>query len=318
MSALIVMLAILVFPCVSESAKVYKEKVDLGTGKFYSFASGPDGGAWFTMVGAPVALFTENFAGARFTIESTGGSVENVRRIASGESDFALAHAPHTYDSSKGIGLYEGQKSDKIRVIADVLSSPIYFVALKGSGITNLSDLEGKTVAIGAAGSGTSDNSRHAFAALGIKINEVEMSFADAGRALQDGRIAALAQGGAPAPGVVELAAARDIYIIPLSEKELKTIATVRPYYTPGKLPANMYRGQTEAVPIFQYTIYWIAHKDVPENVVYECLKLAHSKEGLEYLTTVHRQWGPLSFGEEGAKDLELEYHPGALRYWKQ
>jgi TRAP transporter TAXI family solute receptor len=205
-----------------------------------------------------------------------------------------------------------------MQIIAELYKSPHYFVTLKDSGIKSLSDLEGKTVAIGTAGSGTSDNSRRTFEALGINVKKVEMSFSDQARALQDRQIAALGQGGAPAAGIVELAAGREIYIIPFSEEELKTIVSLAPYFEIGELPANTYQGQTEAVPTFTFSVYWTVNKNVPEQVVYECLKLAASKKGIEYLTTVHKQWETLTYNEEGVRLLESTYHPGALTYWKQ
>ena len=302
------------------TAVLAAEKIKIGDGKmkYYSFVSSNEGGTWYNMVGGAVNLFNENFAGVQFSIEASGGSVENVRRVVTGEADFGMAYASHVYESVKGIGSYEGQPSDKQQIIAELYKSPHYFVTVKDSGIKTLSDLAGKTVAIGTAGSGTSDNSRRVFQALGIQVKEVEMSFSDQARALQDGQIAALGQGGAPAAGIVELAAAKDIYIIPFSEEELETIVSLAPYFEPGEIPANMYQGQTEAVPTFTFSVYWTVNKDTPEQLVYECLKLADSQEGLEYLSTVHKQWATMAYNEEGVKLLESVYHPGALAYWKK
>ena len=313
-------IAILIALLAAGSIAFAAEKIKIGDGKmkYYSFVSSNEGGTWYNMVGGAVNLFNENFAGVQFSIEASGGSVENVRRVVTGEADFGMAYASHVYESVKGIGSYAGQPSDKQQIIAELYKSPHYFVTLKDSGIRTLSDLAGKTVAIGTAGSGTSDNSRRVFEALGIQVKEVEMSFSDQARALQDGQISALGQGGAPAAGVVELAAARDIFIIPFSEEELKTIVALAPYFEPSEIPANMYQGQTEAVPTFTFSVYWTVNKDTPEQLVYECLKLADSKEGLEYLSTVHKQWATMCYNEAGVKMLESVYHPGALAYWKK
>lgn len=302
------------------SAAFSAEKIKIGDGKtkYYSFVSSNEGGTWYNMVGGAVNLFNENFAGVQFSIEASGGSVENVRRVVTGEADFGMAYASHVYESVKGIGSYERQPSDKQQIIAELYKSPHYFVTLKDSGIKTLSDLANKTVAIGTAGSGTSDNSRRVFKALGIQVKEVEMSFSDQARALQDGQIAALGQGGAPAAGIVELAAARDIHIIPFSKKELETIVSLAPYFEPGEIPANTYKGQTEAVPTFTFSVYWTANKDTPKQLVHECLKLADSKKGLAYLSTVHKQWATIAYNEEGVKLLQSVYHPGALAYWKK
>ncbi len=295
-------------------------KITIGNGKkqYYSFVSSNEGGTWYNMVGGAVNLFNKSFANAIFSIEASGGSVENVRRNLSGESDFGMAYASHIYEAATGTGTFKGKPTDKLQVIAELYKSPHYFVTLKDSGITKLSDLEGKTVAIGTAGSGTSDNSRRTFAALGIKVKEVEMSFGDAARALQDGQIAALGQGGAPAAGIVELAVSRDILIIPFSDKELKTIVDLAPYFEAGELPANTYQGQTKAVPTFSFSVYWTCNKAMPNQLVNEALKLVMNKDGLTYLTTVHKQWATIGYNKAGVEMLKAVYHPGALAYWKK
>ena len=297
------------------------ERIRLGDGRtqFYSFISSSAGGTWYTMVGGAISLFNEYFEGARFSIEASGGSVENTRRLARGEVDFGIAYSSHIYEAMSGTGLFEGEPpNDNIRVVARIFISPHKFVTLQGFGITSLSDMEGRTVSLGAAGSGTSDNSRRTLRALGINVNEVEMMFSDAARALQDGHIAALGQGGAPAAGIVELAATRDIHIIPFSEEELRIMVELNPYFAPGELPAHTYQGQPEAVPVFTFSVYWIAHRDVPDQVVYESLRLAASEYGLAHLSTVHRQWATLSYSEEDENILGLVFHPGALAYWRQ
>ena len=319
-TVLIVMLAFMVFfSGQSEGVRIHEERVTVGTGQFYSFASSSSGGTWFTMAGGAVALFNENLDGARFSVEATGGSVENVRRTARRESDFGLAYSSHIYEIVRGIGLYEGEQSYNLRVIAEVFESPHKFVTLQNSGILTLSDLEGQVVSLGAAGSGTSDNSRRTFATLGINVIPVEMSFADQARALQDGRIAAFGQGGAPAAGIVELLVSNELHFIPFSEEELEIMVTGAPYFEAGELPAYTYERQSYAIPTFTFKVYWVTHKDTPDEVVYQALRLAHSREGLEYLNTVHRQWATLTYASaEGLELMGTTVHPGALRYWEQ
>ena len=285
---------------------------------FYSFTSSSSGGTWYNMVGGAVNLYNDTIANVNFSIEASGGSVENVRRVSSGESEFGLGYASHIYECLHGTGSYEGRASNDIRVIASVFASPHYFVTTKDTGITCLKDLEGKTVSLGEAGSGTSANSRMTFETLGINVNAVEMSPSDASRALQDGQIVAFGQGGAPASGCVELAASKEIVIIPFTDEELATIASVAPYFYADVLPANTYEGQTEDVPTFFYAVYMICNKDVSDDIVSAVIASSMETANLEYLTSVHKQWSTLKYDADGPAALGIEYHPGALSYWKE
>lgn len=289
-----------------------------GEVQHYSFVSSNPGGTWYNMVGGATALFNEKIPGVNFAIEATGGSVENVRRVLTGEAEFGLAYASHLYEAFQGMGNYKGNTKKTITALCEVFSSPHYFVALKDSGIKTLSDLAGKKVALGAPGSGTSDNSRRVFETLGIKVDGVELSFADAAQAMQDGQIDALGQGGAPAAGVVELAASKDIVIIPFSDEELDEFVKLAPYYEKGELPANTYTGQDKPVPTFFFSVYWIAHQDAPEDLVENMLKTAFDPEGLKYLSEVHPQWKTLRDNPEGLEMIGVPYHPGAKKYWNK
>lgn len=286
--------------------------------KNYSFVSSNPGGTWYNMVGGAITLYNENIPGSNFSVEATGGSVENVRRVATGEADLGLAYSSHMYNAWKGEGNYKGRPAKDIRYLFQVCKSPHYFVTLKKNNITSMKDLIGKEIAIGAPGSGTSDNSRNVLGVLGIDTKTVELSFGNAARALQDGKIDALGQGGAPAAGIVELAASQDILIIPYSDEELQKIVDLAPYYEKGVLKANMYKGQDKDVPTFYYNVNMIAHKSVPDDVIYDLMKVSFSDKGREYLSTVHKQWKTIQ-NNPGAIDLlKVPYHPGAVKFWKE
>jgi TRAP transporter TAXI family solute receptor len=286
--------------------------------KNYSFASSNPGGTWYVMVGGAITLFNKQIPGVNFSVEATGGSVENARRVATGEADFGMAYPNHMYDVWNGLGNFQGKPSKDIRALCEVTVSDHYFVTVKKTNIKSLKDLAGKKVAVGAPGSGTTENSRNVLSILGIKVDDSEMAFAAAARALQDGKIDALGQGGAPAAGIVELAASADIVVIPYSEEEIAKITKAIPAYSKGVMPANMYRGQAYAVPSIQFHVSMLAHKSVLDQVVYDVLKTTFSSEGRKYLESVHSQWKTIKDSPEIFKMIAVPYHPGAEKYWKE
>lgn len=283
----------------------------------YSIVSSATGGLWYAMVSAAASLWTDKVPDVSVNVEGTGGSVENARRFASGEADFGMLHATHLVDMINGTGVMKGRPSDAAMVMCQAYDSPQYFITLKSKNIKKMEDLKGKKVVFGAAGSGASAQSQTALKVLGIQVNGSEMETADAARELQEGRIDALGQTGAFAAGLAELAASVPIYVIPYTKAEIKKMSDYSPYYFEGKLPANVYAGQTEDVPCFSFPVLLCANKSVSADVVYKIMKATFTKEGLNFLKTSHKQWDP-SNNPVVVKQMKATYHPGAAKFWAE
>lgn len=309
--------AVMLFVMVTFLGVAGIENCDAQEKKNYSFVSSNPGGTWYNMVGGAITLYNKEVPGVNFSLEATGGSLENVRRVANGEADFGLGYPTHMLEAWIGGGSYRRASKD-IRALCEVTVSPHYFVTLKKKNINSISDLDGKRVALGAPGSGTSSNSQNILKILGAKVDGTFLSFSSAARALQDGKIDALGQGGAPAPGIVELAATQDIVILPYSDEDVKKIIEAIPAYSKGVLPANTYNGQTEDITMIQFHVAMLAHKDVPDQVVYDVLKSTFSDEGKSYLASVHRQWKTIRQNAEIFKMIGVPFHPGAEKYWNE
>lgn len=283
----------------------------------FSFSASNPGGTWYTMAGGLVQLLNDKMPqDYRFDIVASGGSVENTRRLAMGEADITLTYSSHLWEAKNGKGILEGRASDLPRILFQLYNSSHYFVTLKDKNIMSMQDLAGKKVVLGSPGSGSSDNSRRSLAALGIEVNESELAFKDAARALQDGHVDALGMSGHPASGIVELAASKDIYVIPFSQADLDKIVEVTPFFSKGEMPANVYKGQDKPVPCFFFTVYLAASKSMPDDVAEKVVEIAFSPEGKKYLTSVHPQFKGMTNNTEGVKQIGVPYHPGAEKYW--
>jgi TRAP transporter TAXI family solute receptor len=286
--------------------------------KRYSFSGSNPGGTWYTMAGGIVQLLNDKMPPEiRFDMIGSGGSVENTRRLALNQADITLTYSSHMWEAKNGKGIMDGRPSDNIRVLMELYGSSHYFVTLKSKGIKTLQDLEGKKVVLGSPGSGSSDNSRRTFAALGIKVKESELAFADAARALQDGNADAVGMSGHPAAGLVELAMSKDIYVIPFSQSDLDKVTEANRYFDPGVMPANVYKGQTEPVPCFYFSVYLAVNKNMPYDVVAKIMEIIMSPEGRKYLESVHPQFKGIRNNASGVKSIDIAYHPAAEAYWK-
>ena len=96
------------------------------------------------------------FPGLVAIAQSTNASVANVNAIQAGQMEAGLSGAATVFESYNGVGKFEGNKKDKIRVIASLFPEDMHLTIPKGESLSALTDLKGKRVGIAQAGSGYS------------------------------------------------------------------------------------------------------------------------------------------------------------------
>ena len=89
------------------------------------------------------------------------------------------------------------------------------------------------------------------------------------------------------------------------------------PFYTQRDLLGGAYEGNPDNVPSFQDTAIWVAHKDVPTELVYGALKAVFSDEGLASMVEAHPAAGEMSI-ENGITGIPVPLHPGAYQFWQE
>ncbi len=277
------------------------------------------GGVMYYMVGTAGTIISEKQPQYNITQVTTGGSTENAKRIIKGELDMGIVYGAHVFMSQKPEGPFEGgAKGTMFRGIAKAYKGPTYFVTLPGSGITKISDLAGKKVALGPPGSGTVFNCSNIMRATGMldKLKPSMMTFADAGRALGNGQIDALCQSSAPAAAVKELAETKGAIVLPYTAGEMKAIVSAYPFYNTGTMPSSTYKGVPD-VDLPYLTVYWVAHERVSAQAIQDILELVYQPEIRKQLTAGHKAWAQMEPDTKNFAALGVPMHPGAEAYYK-
>jgi len=277
------------------------------------------GGVMYYMVGTAGTIISEKLPQYNITQVTTGGSTENAKRIIKGELDMGIVYGAHVYMSQKPEGPFEGgDKGTMFRGIAKAYKGPTYFVTLPDSGISSISDLKGKKVALGPPGSGTVFNCSNMLRALGMleDIDPSMMTFADAGRALGNGQIDALCQSSAPAAAVKELAETKGAVVLPYSKAELSKINGTYPFYNTDTMPSTTYKGVPD-VDLPYLTVYWVAHERVSAKAVEDILNLVYQPEIGKRLADGHKAWAQMEPDIKNFEALGVPMHPGAKAYYE-
>lgn len=276
------------------------------------------GGVMYYMVGTAGTIISEKLPQYNITQVTTGGSTENAKRIIKGELDMGIVYGAHVYMSLNGEGPFKtSAKGTMFRGVAKAYKGPTYFVTLPSSGITSISDLKGKKVALGPPGSGTVFNCSNMLGAIGMldAIDPTMMTFGDAGRALANGQIDALCQSSAPAAAVKELAETKGAVVLPYSDAEMDKITTTYPFYNKGTMPSTTYKGVPD-VDLPYLTVYWVAHERVPAKAVEDILELVYQPDIKERLKAGHKAWGQMEPDTKNFEALGVPMHPGAKAYY--
>jgi TRAP-type uncharacterized transport system substrate-binding protein len=108
-----------------------------------------------------------------------------------------------------------GQHDDNIVYIAKLFNEEVHLIA--GRGITSIEQLKGRKVNIDVNGSGTSYSMRDIFKKLGIEVEEVSMTQAEAVEKVRSGEIAATALiAGKPVSLMSKLASSDGLHLVPV------------------------------------------------------------------------------------------------------
>ncbi|MBA2601991.1 MAG: TAXI family TRAP transporter solute-binding subunit [Acidobacteria bacterium] len=287
---------------------------------FMSFGTAPPGGAFFVVGGALVEVLNEAGAGRgwNITAEATSGSQENIRRLASGELDFAVSNSAITYFAARG-----GEGWDQaypVRAVMTLAPNVAMFIAPRNSGVQRIADLRGKRVVIGPAGAGFEFFVTPLLAAHGLSYSDftaLNATQAAAVDMLADGSAAAAFIGGAvPTASITQAAASQDIVFVPYDDEAMGRLSAEYPFFDRATVPAGTYRGQPGALQMLDTgSMHLITSADKDEQLVYDITKTLY--EGRE--AVVQRHAAGRAINERNApRNTGTEFHPGAIRFYRE
>jgi TRAP transporter TAXI family solute receptor len=274
------------------------------------------GGTYF-VYGNGFASYIAETLGVAATGEVTGGPVQNVTLVETGDHLMGLVTMGPAYDAWNGKSeLAPGLEHKSIRALFPMYQTPFQVIALKSSGINSVSDLAGTRVSVGPAG-GTPGTYWPLFMqALDVEATVSNAGASDAAGQLQDGLIDAFAfAAGMPISAFAELAASQDVVMFGLSEEELPKVLAAYPAMAPLTIPAGTYAGHDYDQPTVALWNFAIAHQDMPESLAYEITKLAMGNS--DRMVQIHAA-AKETLSENWDKNTFMPFHPGAVRYFEE
>lgn len=269
--------------------------------------------------GGVLGQYISNNAGVAVTVVSTDGSKANIQGIAAGNYQLGTVQSDvmsYAWDGTRAFE--EDGKVDSFRTVAGLYAEAVQLVTMDPD-IKSVKDLKGKSVSIGAPGSGVYFNAIDVLTAAGLTENDIKaqyQSFADSADALKDGKIdAAFIVAGPPTPAITELCTTNDAYLVPIDGAIAEKLMAECPFYTLFTIPAGTYAGQTEDVTTVTVKATLIVSANASEEDVYKLT--AAIFDNIDAITVENAKGAELSL-ENATEGLTVPFHAGAAKYFAE
>jgi len=283
--------------------------------KIVTIGGAPVGGTGYVYSGGFAKVLHEKM-GIVASVEATGGPVHNTQLVNAKEATFGGVSAPAVYDGWHGLGWAKGKKHQDIRVIFPMFNTYFQIYALKKTGIKEVQDLTGKSLGVGPVGGTSAMLWPKVLEIIQIKPGRiVNGSSSDLNSQLKDGLLDANAQTvGLPWSLITEIETTHEINIFGLSKKEISKVIESFPFLSPGSIPKGTYKTNKEKdIETLTFWSFFITHKDMPEDFVYEVVKKVY--ENIEIMIATHKS--AKETRPENIVYSPIPLHPGAIKFYK-
>jgi uncharacterized protein len=278
--------------------------------------TGPQGGSWVPLGGQLKDMWEK--AVTNVSVQSLpGAGIANVRGIEEGKADIGFGNSISTVDGVAGNPPFNKPHTNVCN-IATLYPQYFQVVVRVDSGINSVKELKGKALAAQPRGNTAEEITKHILQVNGLSYTDLKMSFVsytDAVSQMQDGNAAAFTLGTTiPAGAVMDLASARDIKLLDLSD-QLDAMRKLNPGYTLVTVPKGTYPKQDKDVNVIGYATHIVASCKLPEDMVYTMTKTM--AQNVETLSRVVKPIAGLT-PKAMAEDIGVPFHPGAAKFYKE
>jgi TRAP transporter TAXI family solute receptor len=290
--------------------------------KTIAIGTGGTGGVYYPLGGGLANVLSKTLPGIQATAEVTGGSVDNLKLIGSGQSEVGFSMADAALDAFNGEDKFKSGKVD-VRTLLVLYPNRMHVVTIEGTGISSMADLRGKRVSTGSPGSATEVMAFRVIEAAGLDkdkdMKRERLGAAESVNAIKDRKIDAFFWvGGLPTAAVTDLGATPGVKIKMIDHADVvdKMNAKYGQLYSGGVIPAKTYPGQDSDNKISVVWNILVTSAKMPDDMAYNIIKTIFDKKA--DLVAVHKEAEAIDYQYQLKGNSPIPWHPAALKYFAE
>lgn len=287
-----------------------------------SIGTGGTGGVYYPIGGGLANLISKNMPNTQATAQVTGGSVDNLKLIGSGQSEIGFSMADAALDAKNGADKFKGSPVE-LRTLMVLYPNVMHVVTIDGTGINTMADMKGKRVSTGSPGSATEVMAFRVIEAAGLDrdkdLKRERLGVAESVNAIKDKKIDAFFWvGGLPTAAVTDLGATPGVKIKLIDHDDLvpKMNAKYGPLYSSNVVAKTVYPNQgadNKATAVWNVLV---TNDKMTDKDAYDVVKLMVEKKA--DLVAVHKEAESFSLQNQVKGNSSVPWHPGAVKYFTE
>ena len=280
--------------------------------------SGPQGGSWYPLAGAIQGIVEKEIPGTSVRV-SPGAGISNVLGVQNNKAEMGFGNSVSTYDGVRGEDPFK-IKTDNVCHIATLYFQYFHVVALASANVKTGADLRDKVLTTQQKGNTGEQMTRDFLKINGLdygKMRKVNFgSYNDSVEQLKDGNAQVFTLiTTVPASAVMDLASARDIRVLDLTDVKLKELQKINKGYDKRIIKAGSYPKQDKDIQTIGTWTHLIMRCSTPEDLAYRITKsLAQNTATLGNVVAAVKGLT----AKELAIDVGVPYHPGARKFYRE
>ncbi len=258
----------------------------------------------------------------RCSVVTSEGSVSNIEKLRSKTAAVALIQSDIQQQAFSGTGTFANAGAmPQLRALFSLYSEAFTLVTRQDGNINQLTDLLGKRIDAGNAGSGEHATMELLMQQFSWKPSDFPqisgMNADERAQALCDSQIDAFVYVAGHPNGVIrEATNTCDARLMSMPADVIDNILVNHPEYHKMTIPGGLYRGNDNDINTFGVSATVLTTDSLDEETAYQIVKA--TMENLQQLERSHpamKNLQPVNMAQNG---LTVPLHPGALRYYRE
>lgn len=271
----------------------------------------------FTRGSQIAQLINDKVDGMEAAAQATGGSSDNCYLLNEKEIEIGLVNCTSAIQAKNGLEGFEGNPIASMRSIGIYALGVIHIIVNDNAKVTQISDLTGKTIAVGPMGGGTETATDFVLSQLGVTdYKKIYGSMSEALDAVKLGEAAAvLYEATVGAANITDALNSGNCHLMGMTKEEATLIHNNSAEYNVYAIEGGTYDGHAEDIYTIQSPSFFLTREDISEESVYTITKVIY--ENYDYLVSQNALFRNMR-AELVADGMAIPLHPGAERYFKE